>query len=260
MPNACAFCDLERPTSREHIWPDGFLRRGDFGLKFSARAGRTFEGDLVIKDVCRVCNNDPLSDLDQYACHLFDSNFSHFPEHGETVPFAFDYGQLTRWLLKVAYNSARSQGHEDVQLLRPYRSTIIAKGECCPVQANFSVALVGPAMLATGPGGTGRAVYPHAARSGPLVVPGVDGYQHVSTRMLMVNAYFFTILLSRSPTMPIGEVAELIGRVPGRPLALDGRMTLRTTMHAGQALAGIGAWPRGTTPPKRPGSKGRPRT
>ena len=241
----CAFCDLPRRMTREHIWPNGFLRRGDFGVKFSARAGRTFSGDLVVRDVCEVCNSGPLSRLDAYACELYDANFSRFPEHLEPVAFTYDYGKMSRWLLKVAFNSARAQGHSDAELLRPYRSAILASGDCSPILANVYLALVGPGTLSFSDGRPDRTIFPKAARSGPVVVPSVRGYQHVSTRMVMINGYFFTLVLSRTPTMPADEVVDLLRQIPGKPIALDGYMEMVTTMSANQALAGVREWPRG---------------
>ena len=246
MPKECAYCGLPRRPTREHIWPNGFLRRGSFGLKYSARAGRTFEGDLIVRDVCETCNNGPLGALDSYACDLYDSNFGRFPEHFTPVRFAFEYSKLVRWLIKIAFNSARTQGHDDAELLGRYRSVILGKGDSCLLNVDVFVALVGPGMLEFGPGRPNRKIYPQAARSGPLIIPDVDGYQHVSTRMVMINGYFFTLILSRYPTMPREDVIELLRRIPGEPLALDGEMELITTLNANQALAGIRDWPRGS--------------
>lgn len=245
MSKPCAYCGEMRRLTREHIWPDGFLRRGDFGLKFSAKAGRAFAGDLIVRDVCEVCNNVPLGRLDGYACQLYDSNFAHFPEHFTPVVFNYDYGKLTRWLIKIAFNSARAQGHDDADLLTLYRKVILAEGDCCPLYANVFIALVGPGVLNFPGNRPSQKIYPKAARSGPVIVPGVGGYQHVSTRMVMINAYFFTLILSRTPTMPADDVVDLLRRMPGEPLALNGKMEIMTTMNANQALAGIRDWPRG---------------
>jgi hypothetical protein len=244
MPKECAYCGLPRRMSREHIWPNGFLRRGSFGLKFSARAGRTFEGDLIVKDVCEVCNNGPLGDLDSYACRLYDTNFGHFPEHFTPTVFAFEYSKLTRWLNKIAINSARAQGLEDAELLGQYRPLLLAGSDSCPLYVNVFIALIGPGTLEFGSGRGSRTIYPQAARSGPIIIPGVNGYQHLSTRMVMINGYFFTLILSRTTTMPAEDVVGLLRRIPGEPLALDGRMELMTTMNANQALTGVRDWPR----------------
>lgn len=244
MPKLCAYCDSPRKLSREHIWPDGFLRRGKFDLKYSARAGRSFLGDLTIRD---VCNNGPLSTLDDYACKLYDSNFQHFPEQLEEVAFSFEYSVLTRWLLKISFNSARSHSHGDAELLARYREMILAEGDSCPLYANFFLALVAPAIIDNFDDRTGRRssekIYPYAARCGPMIFPNVNATQHVSARMIMINAYFFTMVLSRTPTVPIQYGMEILKRIPGEPLALDGSMQLTPMMNASQALKGVGDWP-----------------
>jgi hypothetical protein len=238
----CAYCCLPRKLSREHIWPNGFLRRGNFQIKYSAKAKRTFKGDLIVKDVCEVCNSGPLSQLDKYACDLYDSNFRLFPEHLTPVRFSFEYGALTRWLLKIAFNSARAQGHEDAELLGHYRQCLLADGDICPLYVNFLIALVGPGTLTSNSGRPDKRIYPQAARSGPMLVPNVNGYQHVSTRVVMINGYFFTLILSRTPVMPANEVVDLLQRIPGEPLALNGDMELMTSMNANQALLGVRDW------------------
>lgn len=241
---ACAYCGSTRKLSREHIWPNGFLRRGSFGIKYSARAKRTFEGDLTVKDVCEACNNGPLSNLDSYACSLYDSNFGHFAEHFTLVRFSFEYAALTRWLIKIAFNSARTQGHDDAELLGRYRPSLLAEGDNCPLYVNVYLALIGPGRLEFGGGLPSKKIYPQAARSGPIIVPDVNGYQHVSTRMVMINSYFFTLILSRTPTIPSHDIVDLLHRIPGEPLNLDGNMEVMTTMNANQALSGVRDWPR----------------
>jgi len=62
--------------------------------------------------------------------------------------------------------------------------------------------------------------------------------------MVMINGYFFTLILSRKPMMPAGDVVDLLSRIPGEPLALSGEMELMTTLNANQALAGVRDWPR----------------
>lgn len=231
--------------SREHIWPNGFQRRGKFEIKYSARAGRTFQGDLIVRDVCEPCNNGPLSLLDAYACTLYDTNFGRFPEHLESVAFIYDYGRLLRWLIKIAFNTARANGNQDAELLGQYRGSLVADADNIPIYATAYVALTGPGSLDFY-GRPRRKIYPQVARSGPIILPGVDGYQHVITRVVMINAYLFTLIVSRTPKVPAREVVALLQRVPGEPLALEGRMELFTSLNANQVLDGIRNWPRGT--------------
>jgi hypothetical protein len=240
----CAMCGEQRPPTREHIWPQGFLKRSDFGIRYSARANRTFKGDLVIKDVCAACNNGPMSRLDGYACEIYDRHFQNFPRKGEQVTFEYDYGRLTRWLLKTAFNSARSNQNPDVDLLRPYAPVILAEEPCSPAFVAFFVGLVAPTLMMNVETGKAKVIYPAAARSGPIVIPDTPGYDHVSTRMIMINAFFFTIMLSRRTTLDPSAVSRMIPRIPGQPLSLDGRMELTTSMDAARTLESVRNWPR----------------
>jgi hypothetical protein len=244
MSKICAYCSLPNRMSREHIWPNGFLRRGNFGIKYSKRAGRTFQGDLIVRDVCEHCNNGPLSRLDAYACTLYDTNFGRFPEHFEPVVFAYDYGRLLRWLIKIAFNTARANKHQDAELLSRYRGSLLADFDNSPINAHVYVALTGPGSLdfCDRPS---RKIYPQLARSGPIVLPGVGGCHQVITRMVMINAYAFTLIVSRTPKVFSRDVAGSLRQVPGEPLALEGRMGLFTSLNANQVLNGVSGWPRG---------------
>lgn len=230
--------------SREHIWPNGFLQRGDFGIKYSKRAGRTFQGDLIVRDVCEHCNNGPLSRLDAYACRLYDTNFGRFPEHFEPVDFAYDYSRLLRWLIKIAFNTARANKHQDAKLLGRYRGSLLCKFDNSPINANAYVALIGPGSLNLGDRSR-RKIYPQVARSGPIVLPGVSQGDDIITRMVMINAYAFTLIVSRTPEVSSRKVSGLLRQLPGEPLALEGRMELFTSLNANQVLNGISSWPRG---------------
>ncbi len=92
----------------------------DLGARESSRfwlrrIDQEIAGEPVIKDVCEVCNNGPLSTLDAYICSLFDRHCARILTRGETVTFDYDYHLLKRWLLKMSYNSARM--HEAMDLI-----------------------------------------------------------------------------------------------------------------------------------------------
>jgi hypothetical protein len=147
MPKACAYCGGGGPLTREHIWPNGFLKRDDFDIKFSKRANRTLKSDLTISDVCATCNNGPLSRLDQYACELYDRRFGKRISAGEVVTFTHDYGILMRWLLKVSHNSAGTTG-QDAEVLARYRETILSDDPCSPDGAIASLSTISPSLMA----------------------------------------------------------------------------------------------------------------
>jgi hypothetical protein len=244
MAKTCAYCGAPPPLTREHIWPNGFLKRGDFGVKFSAKANKTFAGDLTISDVCAKCNNGPLSALDAHACELFDRRFSKFVEAGTSVPFTYDYGLLMRWLLKVSFNSARLTG-QDVELLSRYRKTILAEHPCSPAFVAGYVATISPSHMVNPETGSTKKIYPHAARCGPLQIPGIDAGDILVTRCVMINSFMFSLLITRANTILADRMAALLPHIPGAPLAPGGRMRIGPpSLPAHVALGGVESWPR----------------
>lgn len=243
MGKTCAYCGGPPPFTREHIWPNGFLRRDSFEIKFSARANKTFRGDLVIADVCAQCNNGPLSVLDTHACELYDRRFSKPVERGAVVPFTYDYALLLRWLLKVSYNSSRSTG-QDAELLSRYRDTIICTKPCSPVWVGARVATIGPSDMLNPETGDRRKIYPKAARSGPILIPDIDISDLAVLRRVMINSFSFTLLITLSPTVDVKRMAPALARIPGQPLDYGGRMRVGPpSLPAHIALAGISDWP-----------------
>ena len=223
MARTCAYCDAPPPLTRGHIWSNSFLKRGNFGVKFSAKANKTFAGDLIISDVCAKCNNGPLSVLDAHACELYDRRFSKFVEAGASVPFSYDYGLLMRWLLKISFNSARSSG-QDVELLARYRETILAENPRSPAFVAGYVATISPSYNTNTEHGSTRKIYPHAARCGPLQFPSFDIGDILATRCVMINSFMFSLLIARSSGISTRRVVELLRHIPGVPLDFGGHM------------------------------------
>jgi hypothetical protein len=125
----CAYCRQQRDLTREHLWPASLHRRlmtlaeqkqNAFWL---ARLQKEIVGEPTIRDVCAICNNGVLSELDGYICALFDSVLYRVPAFDEVVSFEFDYHLLKRWLLKMSYNSARIHDSADMfalEAMLPY--------------------------------------------------------------------------------------------------------------------------------------------
>lgn len=239
----CAYCDGPGPFTREHIWPSGFLARGDYGVRFSSRAQRTFTGDLVIADVCALCNNGPLSRLDAHACELYDRRFAKFAEPGRSEPFTYDYGLLLRWLLKTSYNSARLSG-QDRDLLAEYRRTIIAPDPCTPVFVAAFVATIAPSTMMNKGTGERKRLYPLATRSGRSHFTDVSSDDLAVLRSLTINSYFFTLLIMKPTAAPTADLHRRMSRIPGEPLDPSGSMRIGPpTIPAHTALGGVENWP-----------------
>jgi hypothetical protein len=115
----CAYCGGAGPFSREHLFTGGLLERtasSENSFQWLQRKRGFVEGDAVIRDVCKSCNNGPLSQLDGYLCDLYDTYFNKFVRDGESIRFQYRFDELSRWLIKTIYNSSRVHG-QDVDFL-----------------------------------------------------------------------------------------------------------------------------------------------
>jgi hypothetical protein len=102
------------------------MLRGDSQHCFwSRKLDKTIPAEPTIKDVCEHCNNVVLSDLDAYICTLYDKYFGRVLEKGEKVTFKFHFDSLARWLLKLSYNSARTESSFDALVFEPLTNFIL---------------------------------------------------------------------------------------------------------------------------------------
>lgn len=137
----CAFCDLNnQKLTREHVIPDGFIRgmNREVTTTWSDKAPvRVFKGDIVIKDVCAKCNNGILSTLDNYAIKAITKYNGEINENTKKIFFKYDFDHISRWLLKVLYNSARSSNSiYDSNVYKECAKYILEGGTC---KVDFSV-------------------------------------------------------------------------------------------------------------------------
>lgn len=107
----CAYCGTEGKMSREHVIPKGFINNMNFKaltVWLDKAPSKVINGELMVKDVCAECNNGELSQLDAYALKLIISYNDKITFDTKKVFFKYNYDLLTRWLLKVCYNSSRA--------------------------------------------------------------------------------------------------------------------------------------------------------
>lgn len=118
----CAYCSGEKKTTREHIIPNGFLKAmdSDEQIRWTESApSRVIGSDFIVKDVCEDCNNGFLSELDNYAISLITKYNGKIDKDAKKMFLKYDYNKLSRWLLKVCYNSARANKSEyDINLYK----------------------------------------------------------------------------------------------------------------------------------------------
>lgn len=131
----CAYCRLAKRLTREHVIPSWIIReQPDSDVRFDLSQQRVSERVPTIRDVCSDCNSGALSTLDSYALTLYDRYFSNkVPNCG--VVFEYDYDLFARWLLKVAFNSARKTNSRPDEL-EPFADYILGK---IPRPLNFRI-------------------------------------------------------------------------------------------------------------------------
>ena len=111
----CAYCREDQPATREHVIP-AFLyafqkQFAESVVGWNEVANRMVGGEARVKDVCGNCNNGPLSQLDAYGKDLLtDSGLLVRNYTKRTLTLAYNYSLLLRWLLKISFNSSRTDG------------------------------------------------------------------------------------------------------------------------------------------------------
>lgn len=126
----CAFCRTNNNLSREHVFPNGVIRKFETEmLSYNDQANKVFKSDLVVKDVCENCNNGALSEVDCKFVKLFEENMLEPLQPGDDLEFKFDYNDLLKALLKISFNSARasSDGFKAVAAMKKYAPYILGK-------------------------------------------------------------------------------------------------------------------------------------
>lgn len=104
----CSYCKEDKTLTGEHLIPMALIDTfPECDLNY--RNESVFKGDkIVINDVCENCNNVILSQLDDYGSKLIRENFLKNYEKDDVLDFHYDHQKLSRWILKILYNNARS--------------------------------------------------------------------------------------------------------------------------------------------------------
>ena len=126
----CAYCSAPGDLTKEHIFPNFISKQSfDFSVKWIKNSNNIFNSDLIIKDVCKTCNNGKLSKLDSYLMTLYKSYFDKIVKDKSKFWFSYDYNLLIRSLLKISYNASRAVNSSDLNLLRTLKDFIINNEE-----------------------------------------------------------------------------------------------------------------------------------
>ena len=202
---SCAYCgNASNPLTREHLWPISLSRRFNEDATnphfFLERSPQKFLiGEPTVKDVCCVCNNGELSQLDVYACELYDRFWCKKIERGQVIKFDYDYDRLIRWLLKISFNSARIHD-SDPGILNYYSKYMIGRFRA-PRNMRLFLQLISPAIvnaegeaLTKGEVKAGTKFYPDRLREGHTALSNYELKSAVG-RSVIINAFAFSIFV-----------------------------------------------------------------
>jgi hypothetical protein len=214
---SCAYCDAFCQPTREHIVPRWYsLTLGNLAT-FNARQPFTqLKGDLMVKDVCASCNGGVLSKLDAYGKKLYDEIFSVTARYGDVKEVSFDVIQLSRWILKLSFNSGRANG-TDLPVLKQYRDAILGKES---IGQNFFIAchLIGPSIAdenqklirpATDDDPEEGVIHPHWFRICQLRLP-LSPITQIVQRQILINSYSFSIIAAPRSEEQSAELRDTI--------------------------------------------------
>ncbi len=213
----CAYCDQPCQPTREHVIPRWYsLTPGELET-FNARQPVThLKGDLMIKDVCSACNGGVLSQLDAYGKNLYDDYFSAPVGLGDVVDVAFDINRLSRWLLKLSFNSGRANG-TDLLVLTQYRDAIFGSQ---PIGPNFflSCHLIGPSIAdeqqklirpATPADLAEELMPPEWFRICSMRLP-ISPITQLVQRQILINSYAFSMIVAPAVAEPSSELHDAV--------------------------------------------------
>jgi hypothetical protein len=103
----CSFCGQDRKLSKEHIWSSALLRLFDNVAPFTIDEclGRVHQGDPILKDLCRECNNS-MSPADAAMSEFAKKYLTGSLATHMTVDFTDC--NILRWVMKTVSNHERS--------------------------------------------------------------------------------------------------------------------------------------------------------
>jgi hypothetical protein len=199
MPKKCAYCDANKNMTREHIFPASIIPRDETLLSFTDKTASYFNSDLTKKDVCKACNNGPLSKLDDNFLEIYNKYIRTPIEPGDSAEITFDYNSLLRFLLKVSYNSARisADGQQAIEVLKSYVPFILGISTSTPdislrLQIYTSAKTINES---TGEKGIAEA---KLLRSAKVSYRGPQSDSFI-IRLVAINSFWFHLLIPLKP-------------------------------------------------------------
>jgi len=235
----CAYCDGDEPATREHVWPKCLIDRvRSYSLRYVGRVHRIVNTDLTVRDVCRDCNNGPLSLLDAYLCKLYDDYLIHEVQEGQSIVFRYDFNLLVKALLKISYNSARTTD-VDATTLRRYAPVLLSQS-ASPVGTFVKVATIHTSRVLDDRGN--RKVIPaRAFRTGPIVIANRNR-RGLAARIVQIDGYRFYVITTED-VLDRQAAVRYLASERGTWLSRDGEIVIHEpTLSALAAFDGVQHW------------------
>ena len=212
----CAYCNEDKKLTREHVIPDGFIKRMNMKeqiIWLDKAPSRVIKSEIKIKDVCSTCNNGVLSDLDGYAVNTIVKYNGKINKETRKLFFKADYDKLSRWLLKICYNSARvNDSEKDVALYKKCVSYIMGEK-----QLNNTVSIYAMFMDLFCYKESEEVHYYHFNNSSecsidffriaPFRLREIDTY-YCALRVIMINSFAFLVIVY-DEKMSQDEIAKI---------------------------------------------------
>ena len=171
--------------------------------KYHRKPDKVLGAEHVIKDVCAACNSGPLSALDDYARSLYFRFFAKRYQSIKRATFEYDFDKLSKWLLKIGYNSARAAGASDANVFSQYASGIIGSSRL-PASVGFSVSLLGQLISVNATTRSKKVTELIWCRVGSIGL-SLSEPPIVGARTVIINSWQFRILVAERPEMTVTE-------------------------------------------------------
>lgn len=128
---SCVYCGQSRNLSNEHVVPECYHKAlGEtISIVKTPTEDKAIPNPQEIGDVCAACNSGPLSCLDSYLADLTKKYFSTIVHPADCIRFQYDFNLLLRFILKVAYNVARTRNWP-IEIFQQAREFILGEKPC----------------------------------------------------------------------------------------------------------------------------------
>lgn len=232
----CAYCQKQAAATREHVIPK-FIYRFQKELEnniigWSEVANKMVGGEQQVKDVCDPCNSGVLSRLDAYGKEFLTYNgFLTQNYTKRNADLTYDYDLLGRWLLKISFNSTRTdRGHSHLfERFIPY----ILDGTPLPSKSDFAILATLAAPVTTDELDGDYEVLQKLANGSGRVNPffmriayGPNHYDTFTLRVVMFGPLTFFLLMYVPGVLPglaTLETKRLLKEFPELTLLKRGR-------------------------------------